>query len=258
VQQNRQVDSPELAASISLYRSRNFLGFHTNGRGDERNRPTEILRRRFFATSICVSFSEWRRRFQSFGVSTKRGGYTVSGLHYPALSSLFFESRFLQFHFCNVGANGLSSSMLIFIQIWRFCFRNNFRRCQSGPPTSFSLNKVSLPMSRLATNLKTCYRSIWKLGDQVCLLQNRPVIVAKLCAMAGFLARQSGLSRVESVAVVIHSQVFVPNSRLVAFSETARLIWSDAPSGNSALISTVILRAACGSLASKLMISSAT
>ena len=48
-----------------------------------------------------------------------------------------------------------------------------------------------------------------------------------------------------------YSQVFVPNSRLVAFSETARLIWSDAPSGKSALISTVILREACGSVATK-------
>ena len=49
--------------------------------------------------------------------------------------------------------------------------------------------------------------------------------------------------------VVCYSHVFVPNPRLVAFSETARLIWSDAPSENSALISTVIFSAACGSLA---------
>ena len=51
-----------------------------------------------------------------------------------------------------------------------------------------------------------------------------------------------------------HSQLFVLNPKLVAFSETARLIWSDAPSGNSALISTVTFREALGSEESRLVV----
>lgn len=57
---------------------------------------------------------------------------------------------------------------------------------------------------------------------------------------------------------VAYSQSFVLKPRLVAFSVTARLIWSLAPAGNSALISTVMLSEALASLARTLMISSAT
>ena len=55
-----------------------------------------------------------------------------------------------------------------------------------------------------------------------------------------------------------HSHVDVLNPRLFAFSDTARLIWSVAPFGKSALISTVILSSAWGSEARLLIISSAS
>src|SRR5260221_11594807 len=51
-----------------------------------------------------------------------------------------------------------------------------------------------------------------------------------------------------------YSHVLFLNPRLVAFSETARLIWSETPAGNSAVISTLTRTLACGSLASRLII----
>ena len=55
-----------------------------------------------------------------------------------------------------------------------------------------------------------------------------------------------------------YSHVDVLNPRLFAFSATARLIWSEAPFGKLALISTVILISARGSATRLLIISSAS
>src|ERR1700722_6874893 len=56
----------------------------------------------------------------------------------------------------------------------------------------------------------------------------------------------------------VHSHVEVLNPRLFAFSDTARLIWSEAPFGKLALISKVILSSARGSATRLLIISSAS
>ncbi len=56
---------------------------------------------------------------------------------------------------------------------------------------------------------------------------------------------------------LFYSHDFVLKPSEAAFSLTARLIWSDAPDGNSALISSVMLKDAFGSAARMLMISSA-
>jgi hypothetical protein len=51
------------------------------------------------------------------------------------------------------------------------------------------------------------------------------------------------------VPFTVHSQVWFLKLRLMAFSETARLVWSETPFGKSALISrrtlTVALGVAC-------------
>jgi hypothetical protein len=66
------------------------------------------------------------------------------------------------------------------------------------------------------------------------------------------------LSAYMRLPIVTHSQTFVLNPSAVAFSETARFVWSEAPDGNSALISKVMFRDALGSPARRAMISSAT
>ena len=64
--------------------------------------------------------------------------------------------------------------------------------------------------------------------------------------------------RMQSPRKTDHSHVFDLNPNALAFSDTARLIWSDAPDGKSALISSVMFSEALGSPARILMISSAT
>lgn len=53
-----------------------------------------------------------------------------------------------------------------------------------------------------------------------------------------------GLSPPVLQALSIYSQVLFLNPRLLAFSDTARLVWSETPSGNSAMISTLTVTVA--------------